>query len=244
MMPSSAPTAVVFDFYGTLTVGASLEERDAARHAVAHVLRIDSAVFAAAIKDSFDARARGRTGDPIATLRWLANRCGVDPSEADVDRSWQRRLAVERTFMDPRPETLEVLRALRQAGLRAGVLSDCTHELPLCWPDLPFREFLHAVVFSVETGIRKPDPAMYAEICRRLGVAAADCVYVGDGGSNELTGARSAGMRAIQLRAPEFDTAHTYDAEPSWDGDVITDLRELYAVVGIDVDAARSGIRR
>ncbi|MGW4502473.1 hypothetical protein ACWENR_28185, partial [Micromonospora sp. NPDC004336] len=32
----------------------------------------------------------------------------------------------------------------------------------------------------------KPDPALYQAACRRLGVAAADCLYVGDGGRPEF----------------------------------------------------------
>ena len=225
--------AVVFDFYGTLTPGTTVLERDVARTAVARALAADPAAFASAVRDSFDIRARGGAGDMSATMRWLAARCGIDPSDADIERACAVRLSSELAFMTPRAATLGVLAALRAGGISVGVLSDCTHELPIHWPALPYAPFVDAAVFSVETGRRKPDPAMYGEICTRLHAAPTDCLYVGDGGSNELTGARAAGLRAFQLRGPEFVGAHTYDAEIDWDGDAIHDLREILPIAGI-----------
>jgi putative hydrolase of the HAD superfamily len=229
--------AVVIDFYGTLTVGTSVAERDAARHAVARALQVEPSRLAAAITSSFDERARGVTGDLAATLRWLAVGCEAEPTDSQIEQARVTRIAVERAFMTPRPESIEVLAALHAAGLKIGLLSDCTHELPQCWPELPYAPLIDAPVFSIETGLRKPDPAMYATVCERLGVDPTNCLYVGDGGSNELTGAQTAGMRAIQMCGPEFDECYTYDAETRWDGEIITDLRELFVVLSVDPGA-------
>ncbi|MGH8889597.1 MAG: hypothetical protein ACRDV3_07510 [Acidothermaceae bacterium] len=58
----------------------------------------------------------------------------------------------------------------------------------------------------------------------------------------ELSGARANGMRAIQIRGREFATAHTYDAETTWDGEIITDLRELFAVLDIEAQGSNAKI--
>ncbi len=52
-------------------------------------------------------------------------------------------------------------------------------------------------VFSYEVGAVKPEPEIFELCLRRLGRRAADCVFVGDGGSNELTGARAVGLRTV-----------------------------------------------
>lgn len=197
------------------------------------MLGCDRGRFDAAVRASFTERATGRTGDPVATLRWLATQCGVEVSESQARAAYQHRLAAERAFMSPRPEALGVLAALRSRGLRVGVLSDCTHELAQLWPQLPFALYVDAPVFSVHTGIRKPAAAMYQAVCRQLRVAPQHCLYVGDGGSNELTGARAAGLRAVQLCGPEFADCHTYDAERDWRGEVISDLRDVLNMLGI-----------
>jgi putative hydrolase of the HAD superfamily len=82
-----------------------------------------------------------------------------------------------------------------------------------------------AVSFSCQVGRRKPHPAGYADIAGKLGVAAAACLYVGDGASSELTGATEAGMTAIMLETP-LDATFRYDAE-TWSGRSIASLDEL-----------------
>ena len=48
--------------------------------------------------------------------------------------------------------------------------------------------------------MKKPDSCIYREAAKRLCVDPEECIFVGDGGSNELTGAREAGMKAIQAK--------------------------------------------
>jgi putative hydrolase of the HAD superfamily len=107
------------------------------------------------------------------------------------------------------------------------VVSDCTHELPEFWDRLPVAPWVDAAVFSIVMGCRKPHPSTYAAACDRLGVTAGQAVYVGDGGSNELTGARSAGMSVVRLVAEDAEGALVYDMEPNWTGPVVTSLGAL-----------------
>lgn len=58
--------------------------------------------------------------------------------------------------------------------------------------------FFDAVCLSFDEGIQKPDPAMFERCIERLGVEADACLYVGDGGSNELEAAQRLGMQVVQ----------------------------------------------
>ena len=60
------------------------------------------------------------------------------------------------------------------------------------WP------YFDAPVLSCEAGVMKPDPAIFRLSLDALDVCPAECLYVGDGGSDELTAAHALGMRAIQ----------------------------------------------
>ena len=77
----------------------------------------------------------------------------------------------------------------------------------------------------------KPDPALYTAICARLDVAPADCLYVGDGGGRELSGAVRAGMTAVQLTAPDLDRHLSFDAEPDWHGPTVARLIDTLGLV-------------
>jgi putative hydrolase of the HAD superfamily len=103
-----------------------------------------------------------------------------------------------------RADAESVLRGIKQRGLRTALISDCTHELPAFLPTLPIAPLLDVNVFSVEVGRCKPDPLIYLEACWRLRVAPEDCLYVGDGGSRELTGAAAVGMSPVRLAAPDL----------------------------------------
>jgi putative hydrolase of the HAD superfamily len=55
------------------------------------------------------------------------------------------------------------------------------------------------VLFSCEVKLKKPDRRIYELCAQRLGVEPDECLYVGNGGSDELAGARRAGMTPVLL---------------------------------------------
>ena len=59
-----------------------------------------------------------------------------------------------------------------------------------------------AVIESSKAGLRKPDPRIYQLMCERLGLAAADCVYLDDLGIN-CKPAAQLGMAAIKVTSGE-----------------------------------------
>lgn len=63
----------------------------------------------------------------------------------------------------------------------------------------PFARSFAAIVISVEAGVGKPDPRIFATAAARLSLAPGDCVYVGDSLVRDVAGAHAAGMRAVWL---------------------------------------------
>ena len=71
--------------------------------------------------------------------------------------------------------------------------------------------------------MRKPDPVIYHACTDLLGIPAENCLYVGDGGSQELETARSLGMQAVQAtwyRKPGFE---------KYQATIRSDFRQIYA---------------
>jgi putative hydrolase of the HAD superfamily len=223
--------AVVFDFYGTLTPGRRLADQLAARRAQAEALGIDPAAFDAELTATIDARFRGAGGDVAGSLRWVAERLGATPTAEAVQRAAVIRLASERRFGTPRPEAAAVLRELHERGLRIGLVSDCSAELPEYFASLPIAPHVDATVFSFRTGHRKPARQNFLACCAALAVDPSACLYVGDGGSDELAGARAAGMRAVHLAVPDDAESVVYGRHLRWDGEVITSLAGVLSLV-------------
>jgi putative hydrolase of the HAD superfamily len=130
-----------------------------------------------------------------------------------------------------REDAVSALTELKRRGLATALVSDCTHELPAFLPSLPVAGLLDARVFSVELGVCKPDPRIYLAACEQLGVHPAECLYVGDGGSHELTGAEAVGMTAVRLAAPDLSDHLVFDQDTAFTGATITTLTEVLALV-------------
>ncbi|MEV4758986.1 HAD family hydrolase [Micromonospora sp. NPDC049559] len=220
--------AVLFDFFGTLTRSV---QRGSGHGAVADALGCDPEALVEVLDSSFYLRASGALGDAVATLRWACERAGGHASEAALRAAAVARREAVRADTRLRAEAEDALRALRRRGVRTGVVSDCTHELPAFLPQLPVAPLLDVLVFSVQVGRCKPDPAIYLTACERLGVPPRRCLYVGDGGSQELSGATRAGLTAVRLAAPDLAGHLVFNAETHWRGPTLTSLAEVVDLV-------------
>jgi putative hydrolase of the HAD superfamily len=219
--------AVVFDFYGTLAPGRTGDGQARARRIQAEALGVDPTAFDAELTATVDQRFRGAGGDVAGSLRWIAERLGVTPSTDQLAAAAAARLQGERAFGEPRPDAVGVLSAIRGRGLPIGVVSDCSSELPRYFGDLPIAPLVDAAVFSSVTGSRKPEPENFLLCAERLGVEPSACLYVGDGGSDELAGARRVGMRPVHLDIAAEQGGVVYGRHATWDGERITSLGEV-----------------
>ena len=220
---------VLFDLFGTLVLSgpeASLE-RDAVSREMGRELGVDPAAFAAAIRDSFDARVRGLTGSLEQTVRVLAEALGGAPDRQSVARAVERRLALTRAQLAVDAEALAVLDRLRLAGLRVALVSDCSLETPAILTTTALGARFDALAFSCTLGVRKPDPAIYHHALTQLGLAPEECIFVGDGDSRELSGAEALGLYAIRLRWPDDDPTTRYDDDVEFHGVEVGSLTEL-----------------
>jgi HAD superfamily hydrolase (TIGR01549 family) len=73
-----------------------------------------------------------------------------------------------------------VLGALRDAGVPVGVLSNIGWDIRPAFERVGALASLRTVVLSCEHGVAKPDPALFALACERLGAHPSRVLYVGD----------------------------------------------------------------
>ena len=91
---------------------------------------------------------------------------------------------------------------VKSRGIRIGLITNCFSEEAKLIRESELFPYFDAHCLSWEEGVRKPEPAIYRTCLRRLGIPTEHCLYVGDGGSQELESARALGMQAA-LR-PDF----------------------------------------
>jgi putative hydrolase of the HAD superfamily len=99
----------------------------------------------------------------------------------------------------PRPGSRALLADLQGRGLRTGVVSNFDGRLPAILEGLGLLSHLDAVVLPSDAGSAKPDRRIFDAALERLGVSAAEAVFVGDDAGRDLEGARAAGLAAIDV---------------------------------------------
>ena len=84
-------------------------------------------------------------------------------------------------------------------GKKLGLISNADVMEVAAWDKSLIAGMFDTAVLSCRVGAAKPEPRIY-EICLdRLGVTANEAVFVGDGGSSELRGAKAVGMTAVMI---------------------------------------------
>ena len=230
--------AVIFDLFGTLVDNPSyLKGTDAGAgwdgmmESVAAALEIGMEAFRAAWSATEDERYTGSFPTMQAYLEHVCHRAGVSSKPDGISRAVAIRLKYFTGLASPRVDTVATLVRLKDSGHKIGLISDCVLEDALNWPHTPMAPLVDAAVLSCEVGLRKPAPRIYWLACEHLGVTPRDCLYIGDGGSGELTGASQVGMDAVLIRAP-YDTRRG-DRE-DWTGVSISTLGEVLDLVAAD----------
>jgi len=222
------PKAVIFDFFGTLVPNFSLSEHKVVLGRMADLMGAPREAF---IQQWFDTTVLRMTGEYSSTRDNIEAICRTLEVPFDAESCEQavaERYVYARANSAPRSTAIETLREIRKRGLKTGLISDCSCELPDIWRETSFAPLFDVTTFSVVAKIKKPAPRIYELTAEQLGVASADCLYVGDGGSNELAGAKAVGMRPIWLcdEAEQGADAHRIGYR-DWCGERVADLSEL-----------------
>jgi putative hydrolase of the HAD superfamily len=108
---------------------------------------------------------------------------------------------------DVRPEMVEALTRIKDAGLATGCITNNVPSMQIAGAGAKanlykteiMAQFDH-VIESSKIGVRKPDPKIYALMCETLKVAPQACVYLDDLGVN-LKPARAMGMTTIKVES-------------------------------------------
>jgi putative hydrolase of the HAD superfamily len=120
-------------------------------------------------------------------------------SELLLKKIVEKRIAAkEECFRHLHSEIIPMLSALKNKGFLVGLISNCFSEEADVIRKSELFPYFDAVYLSYEQGIQKPEEEIFQRCMDGFSVKAEECIYVGDGGSDELETARKLGMEAVQ----------------------------------------------
>ncbi|MXV75138.1 HAD-IA family hydrolase [Candidatus Poribacteria bacterium] len=201
-----AVRVVIFDLFNTLVSEFDLNRPSHIE--VAHALQLPVKEFQQEYQNLRLARLTGQFSDYTAILRHIVQKLGGKSTEDIIKTLAERRYAAGAVHLRRiDPKILDMLNEITTSGIRLGLISNTEGSPVLDWANSPLARFFAVTVFSNLVGMVKPDPDIYQHTCKNLGVAPSDCIFIGDGNSDELQGAAQVGM--LPFCAAWFLRQHT-----------------------------------
>jgi putative hydrolase of the HAD superfamily len=117
-----------------------------------------------------------------------------DAEYAAFDDVWS---AHDTALGSPRSQVLSALSRLVSGGVRLGLLSNAHEREIRGWRSSPLSSFFDVASFSCHIGHTKPQVSAYRHVLEALSVRPEDALYIGDGASHELRGARAVGFGTV-----------------------------------------------
>jgi putative hydrolase of the HAD superfamily len=102
-------------------------------------------------------------------------------------------------YWTPYPETLGVLKGLKEQGYELGIVSNFDSRLFTILRGLGLAELFDTVTISSLAHAAKPAPRIFRVALNKHAMDAEDAVHVGDSRLDDVEGARKAGLRAVLL---------------------------------------------
>ena len=147
-------------------------------------------------------RATGRVKTEEEMMQKIAEALPITLTSDEIKQLQELRDRRMRIAFDHiRDDVVEMLKSLKQMGLKVVLISNADLMDKKYWGSSRLAPYFDDVIFSCDVGVMKPDRRIYEMAAARLGVKPEECLFVGDGGSNELWGAKQVGMTTVMAEA-------------------------------------------
>ncbi|MFJ3956954.1 HAD family hydrolase [Arthrobacter sp. NPDC090010] len=162
--------------------------------------------------------------------------------EDDLAQRWVRRFAeLAETGVTSFPDVPPMLDLLDESGIPYGAVSNNVEAFQRAKLGYAGLERIDVVVGTDTLGVTKPDPAIFHEGARLIGVEPADCWYVGDNPVVDHDGSVAAGLRGVYLNRGVSGSGSSGNSPVpggmrlTGERTMIRSLTELPALLGLDV---------
>ena len=187
--------AVIFDMYETLITQYECPQYFAAQMALD--AGVDEAKFQQLWRPTEDDRSIG-TYSLEEILENVLRKCDCFSKSKLREIVAKRMRSKEQAFEHLHSEIIPMLTKIKEKGLQIGLISNCFSEESAVIKKSILYPFFDVACLSYDEGVKKPEEEIYRRCLERLQVQPEECIYVGDGGSNELEAAKALGMKAMQ----------------------------------------------
>jgi putative hydrolase of the HAD superfamily len=186
---------IIFDLFHTLV---SLKSDGTSGRSTSDLLGIPEKDWNRLLWESSEHRLRHSYQDDVTIIRELAHMYDPSISESTIIQAARSRAIRFRDCLEnPSKERIDAIRQLHKKDHKMILLSNADVMEKRGWNESPFAPLFMDALFSCDIGYIKPEPEAYKTALQVSQSNSDGAVFVGDGGSNELKGAKACGITTI-----------------------------------------------
>lgn len=164
------------------------------------VLRITKAQWEKYAEDNelYEKRATGKEKNPQNIIESIIRKMNMKANACEKKEILKlREERFKKSLIDVDLTILDVLLDIKKKGTKLCLLSNADIIDVMHWQKSPLNNLFDDTIFSYQVGYLKPQTEIYEIALKKIHVNPENCMFIGDGGSDELKGAKQLGIKTI-----------------------------------------------
>jgi putative hydrolase of the HAD superfamily len=146
----------------------------------------------------YENRALGKVNDPDQIIKNIITQKVVDISDKLITEIIDiRKLRFKKALVEVKQSIFDAIFELNKRNKRLILISNADALDKMYWDESPLSVYFHEAIFSCEVGYMKPNIEIYNIAIQKINADISKSVFIGDGGHNELKGAKEIGMDTV-----------------------------------------------
>lgn len=163
-----------------------------------NILKIERDIWEKVCEKQYYERGIGKVVDPYKVIQNIAHEIDSGISQEKLIQATEARInRFKNCLLQVDTDTLNTIAKLKGMQKKIGLISnsDCIDKLG--WEESPLAKYFNVTIFSCDIGYIKPDKRIFEVAMSIINEKAKDCLYIGDGGNDELKAAKEEGMTTV-----------------------------------------------
>lgn len=143
-------------------------------------------------------RASGIVREPADIINEILDKLDMKITENQKKEILElRKERFKKALIEVDNNIINTLIKLKKKGLKLCLISNADKIDILYWESSPLSKLFDEVIFSCEIGVLKPNREIYEIALNKTETGVFEGIFIGDGGSDELKGAKDVGLKTI-----------------------------------------------
>lgn len=146
----------------------------------------------------YENRALGKINDPDQIIKNIVKQIDAGISDKIINEIIEiRKLRFKKALVEVKNSIFETIVELNKRNKKLILISNADALDKMYWNESPLSVYFHEAIFSCDIGFMKPDVEIYNFAVNKVNADINKSVFIGDGGHNELNGAKKVGMDTV-----------------------------------------------